>query len=116
MQKRTLSRTAAIDPLPALVDDRFRLSRQCPACEDQDEELFDRRLDETQRRVRRLDDRIIRTVATSKFGLLAQLRLLAVFYEESSNGAGRRGSLLIQAIAEGVVQLGEKIISTNNFL
>ena len=70
-----------------------------------DEEMFDRRLDELQRRIRRLDERIVRTVATSTPGLLAQLRLLAAFYEESTNGAGRRGSLLIQAIAEGVTQL-----------
>ena len=40
-----------------------------------------------------------------RHSLLAQLRLLAAFYEESANGAGRRGSLLIQAIAEGVTQL-----------
>ena len=72
-----------------------------------DEEVFDRRLDAVQRRIRRLDERIIRTVATSTPGLLAQLRLLAAFYEESANGAGRRGSLLIQAIAEGVLQLAE---------
>jgi hypothetical protein len=47
-------------------------------------------------------------VATSTPGILAQLRLLAAFYEESANGAGRRGSLLIQAIAEGVTQLKER--------
>jgi hypothetical protein len=106
MPKRTLSRTAAVDPLLELVEHRFRLLKQCPAGNDlNDEEVFDRRLDEAQRRVRRLDDRIVRTVATSTPGLLAQLRLLAAFYEESANGAGRRGSLLIQAIAEGVAQL-----------
>jgi len=76
-----------------------------PSVDRDDEEIFDRRLDETQRRIRRLDERIVRTVATSTHGLLAQLRLLAAFYEESANGAGRRGSLLIQAIAEGVTQL-----------
>jgi hypothetical protein len=104
-----LPRTAALDPLPALVEERFRLLKQCPAGDNQnDEEVFDRRLDEAQRRVRRLDERIIRTVATSTPGLLAQLRLLAVFYEESANGAGRRGSLLIQAIAEAVAQLEER--------
>ena len=101
-----LARTAAGDPLLGLVEDRFRLLKRCPACDDQDdEEMFDRRLDELQRGIRRLDERIVRTVATSTPGLLAQLRLLAAFYEESTNGAGRRGSLLIQAIAEGVTQL-----------
>ena len=106
MPQRTLARTAAGEPLLGLVEDRFRLLKRCPACDDQDdEEMFDRRLDELQRRIRRLDERIVRTVATSTPGLLAQLRLLAVFYEESTNGAGRRGCLLIQAIAEGVTQL-----------
>ena len=106
MPQRTLARTAAGEPLLGLVEDRFRLLKRCPACDDQDdEEMFDRRLDELRRRVRRLDERIVRTVATSTPGLLAQLRLLAAFYEESTNGAGRRGSLLIQAIAEGVTQL-----------
>jgi hypothetical protein len=106
MPKSNLPRTATGDPLLGLVENRFRLLRHCPACDDQnDEELFDRRLDEIKRRVRRLDERIVRTVATSSSGLLAQLRLLAAFYEESANGAGRRGSLLIQTIAEGVMQL-----------
>ena len=106
MPQRTLARTAAGDPLLGLVEDRFRLLKCCPACDGRDdEEMFDRRLDELQRRIRRLDERIVRTVATSTSGLLAQLRLLAAFYEESANGAGRRGSLLIQAIAEGVTQL-----------
>jgi hypothetical protein len=106
MAQRTSPPTATLDPLPALVADRFRLLKQFPACDDgSDEELFDRRLDEAQRRIRRLDDRIIRTVATSTSGLLAQLRLLGAFYEASANGAGRRGSLLIQAIAEGLAQL-----------
>ena len=89
--RRTLPRTAAVDPLPALVEDRFYLLKQCPICDDgNDEEVFDRRLDAVQRRIRRLDERIIRTVAASTPGLLAQLRLLAAFYEESANGAGRR--------------------------
>ena len=106
MPKSTIHRAAAVDPLLKLVEDRFRLLRHCPACDDQkDEEVFDRRLDEVQRRIRRLDERIVRTVASSTPGLLAQLRLLAAFYEESANGAGRRGSLLIQAIADGVTQL-----------
>jgi hypothetical protein len=106
MLKRNLSRTTTGDLLLGLVDDRFRLLRHCPACDDQnDEEVFNRRLDEIKRRIRRLVERIVRTVATSTSGLLAQLRLLAAFYEESANDAGRRGSLLIQAIAEGVMQL-----------
>ena len=109
MSESTLPRTAAGDPLLGLVEDRFRLLRHCPASEDRnDEEVFDRRLDEIRRRVRRLDERIIRTVANSTPGLLAQLRLLAAFYEESVNGSGRRGSLLIQAIAEGITQLEER--------
>ena len=106
MPRRTFPRTAALDPLPVLVEDRFRLLKQCPACDDrEDEEVFDRRLDAAQRRVRRLDDRIVRTIATSIPGLLAQLRLLTAFYQESVNGAGRRGSLLIEAIAEGIAEL-----------
>ena len=106
MPKSTLPRTATGDPLLGLVEDRFRLLRHCPACDDQnEEEVFDRRLDEMRRRIRRLDERIIRTVANSTPGLLAQLRLLAAFYEESANGSGRRGSLLIQAIAEGITRL-----------
>jgi hypothetical protein len=106
MPHRTLARTAARDPVLKLVEDRFCLLKCCPAYDGQDdEEMFDRRLDELQRRIRRLDERIVRTVATSTPGFLAQLRLLAAFYEESANGAGRRGSLLIQAIAEGVTRL-----------
>jgi hypothetical protein len=109
MPRKTFPRTAAVDPLLGLVEDRFRLLKHCPACDNRtDEELFDRRLDELQRRVRRLDERIVRTVATSTPGLLAQLRLLGAFYEESANGAGRRGALLIQAIADGVTQLEGK--------
>jgi len=61
-----------------------------------------------QLRARRLDEQIIRTVAVSVDGLLAQLRLLSAFYEESANGAGRRGSLLIQSIAAGI----ERLVST----
>src|SRR5215471_14831959 len=106
MPKGSLPRTTTGDPLLRLVEDRFRLLRHCPAYDDQnDEEMFDRRLDEINRRIRRLDERIIRTVASTTPGLLAQLRLLAAFYEESANGAGRRGCLLIQAIAEGVTRL-----------
>ena len=116
MSHRTLARMAAHDPLLGLVEDRFRLLKCCPACDSQDdEEVFDRRLDELQRRIRRLDARIVRTIAASTPGLLAQLRLLAAFYEESANGAGLRGSLLIQAIAEGVRRLaGEEIAAIND--
>jgi hypothetical protein len=116
MPQRTLARTAAGDPLLGLVEDRFRLLKRCPACDAQDdEEMFDRRLDELQRRIRRLDERIVRTIATSTSGLLAQLRLLAAFYEESTNGAGRRGALLIQTIAEGVTRLeGRKSLPAND--
>lgn len=110
MPKSTLPRAGAVDPLPALVADRFHLMKRCSAVDDlDDEEAFDRRLDEAQRRVRRLDEQIIRTVATSTLGLLAQLRVLGIFYEESANGSGRRGSLLIRAIAEGVAQLEKRI-------
>ena len=106
MPQRTLARTAAGDPLLGLGEDRFRLLRCCPACDGRDdEEMFDRHLDDLQRRIRRLDERIVRTIATSTPGLVAQLRLLAAFFEESANGAGRRGSLLIQTIAEGVTRL-----------
>ena len=66
MLKRTLLRG---DPLLGLVEDRFRLLRQCPRSDDDDEEVFDRRLDELRRRIRRLDERIMRTVATSTHGL-----------------------------------------------
>jgi hypothetical protein len=38
-------------------------------------------------------------------GLLAQLRLLSAFFDESTNGAGRRGALLIQSIAAGIERL-----------
>jgi hypothetical protein len=44
-------------------------------------------------------------VAISTSGLLAQLRLLCAFYDESTNGMGRRGALLIQAIAAGIERL-----------
>src|SRR5262249_7505746 len=100
MPHRTLARTAADESPFGLVEDRFRLLKCCPACDSQDDEgVFDRHLDELQRRLRRLDERIVRTIATPTPGLLAQLRLLAAFYEEGANGAGRRGSLLIQVIA-----------------
>jgi hypothetical protein len=94
------------DPLPHLVQSRFRLLRECADCDDQnDDHMIERRLDEVQRRARKLDERIVRTVATSTSGLLAQVNLLAAFYEESFKGAGRRGSLLIQTITAGIERL-----------
>jgi hypothetical protein len=47
-------------------------------------------------------------------GLLAQLRLLSAFFDESTNGAGRRGTLLIQSIAAGIERLdaGDPAISS----
>ncbi len=57
MPKITLPRTGTGDPLLGLVEDRFRLLRHYPACDDQnEEEVFDRRLDEIKRRIRRLDE------------------------------------------------------------
>jgi hypothetical protein len=104
--KNRLRPTAAADPLPELVEGRFRLLSACAARDGQhDPQLFARRVDEAKRRARRFDEEIIRTVATSTSGLLAQLRLLSAFYEESTNGAGRRGSLLIQTIAAGIQRL-----------
>jgi hypothetical protein len=94
------------DPLPDLVLSRFRLLKECADCDDQnDDHAIERRLDEVQRRARKLDERIVRTVATSTSGLLAQVNLLAAFYEESFKGAGRRGSLLIQTITAGIERL-----------
>jgi hypothetical protein len=94
------------DPLPNLVQSRFRLLKECAGCDDQnDDHIIERRLDEVQRRARKLDERIVRTVATSTSGLLAQVNLLAAFYEASFKGAGRRGSLLIQTIMAGIERL-----------
>jgi CheB methylesterase len=66
------------------------------------------------RRARRLDEQIVRTIAISTSGLLAQLRLLSAFFDESTNGAGRRGALLIQSIAAGIerVDAGDPAISS----
>jgi hypothetical protein len=100
----TLSRGAAVDPLPKLVESRFRLLTESGAGDDQnDGEAIGRRV--ALFRARRLDERIVTTVATSAEGLLAQLRLLASFYAESLNGSGRRGALSIETIAAGVEQL-----------
>ena len=106
MQYNASQNGGTTDPLPSLVDGRFRLLSACAARDGQhDPQLFARRVDEAKRRARRFDEEIIRTVATSTSGLLAQLRLLSAFYEESTNGAGRRGSLLIQTIAAGIQRL-----------
>jgi hypothetical protein len=95
-----------IDPLPRLIEGRFRLLSDCTARFNQDDrDGYERRVDEGLRRTRRLDEQIVRTVATSTSGLLAQLRLLCAFYDESTNGMGRRGALLIQTIAAGIERL-----------
>jgi hypothetical protein len=96
----------AIDPLPGLVECRFRLLSECAVRSNQnDGDAFSRRVDEALRRRRRLDEQIVRTMATSTSGLLAQLRLLSAFYDESTNGMGRRGVLLIQSIAHEIKRL-----------
>src|SRR5271165_417155 len=58
---------------------------------------------------------MVRTIATSTSGLLAQLRLLSAFFDEITNGAGRRGALLIQSIASGIERLdaGDSAISSD---
>ena len=95
-----------VDPLPRLIEGRFRLLSDCAARFNQDDrDGYERRFDQVLRRTRRLDEQIIRTVATSTSGLLAQLRLLSAFYDESTNGMGRRGALLIQTIAAGIERL-----------
>ena len=97
---------ASVDPLPRLVEGRFRVLSECAARGNQnDRDSCERRVDEALRRARRLDEQIVRTVAISTSGLLAQLRLLCAFYDESTNGMGRRGALLIQAIAAGIERL-----------
>ena len=96
----------AVDPLPRLIEGRFRLLSDCTARFNQDDrDGYERRVDEGLRRTRRLDEQIVRTVATSTSGLLAQLRLLCAFYDESTNGMGRRGALLIETIAAGIERL-----------
>ena len=103
------------DLLPGLVEGRFRVLRECRARGNQeDREAFECRVDALLRRARRLDEQIVRTIATSTSGLLAQLRLLSAFFDESTNGAGRRGTLLIQSIAAGIERrdAGDPPIST----
>ena len=95
-----------VDPLPGLIEGRFRVLSECMARGNQNDRVScERRVDEALRRARRLDEQIVRTVATSTSGLLAQLRLLCAFYDESTNGMGRRGALLIQTIAVGIERL-----------
>jgi hypothetical protein len=104
-----------VDPLPRLIEGRFRLLSDCTARFNQDDrDGYERRVDEVLRRTRRLDEQIVRTIATSTSGLLAQLRLLSAFYDESTNGAGRRGALLIQSIAAGIQRLdaGDPVIAS----
>jgi hypothetical protein len=94
------------DLLPGLVEGRFRVLSECRARGNQeDRDAFERRVDAVLRRARRLDEQIVRTIATSTLGLLAQLRLLSAFFDESTNGAGRRGALLIQSIAAGIERI-----------
>ena len=104
------------DLLPGLVEGRFRVLSECRARGNQeDRDAFERRIDAVLRRARRLDEQIVRTIATSTSGLLAQLRLLSAFFDESTNGAGRRGALLIQSIAAGIEGLdaGDPAISSD---
>jgi hypothetical protein len=104
------------DPLPGLVEGRFRVLSECTATGNQiHHDASERRVDEALRRARRLDEQIVRTIATSTLGLLAQLRLLSAFFDESTNGAGRRGALLIQSIAAGIERLdaGDPAISSD---
>jgi hypothetical protein len=103
------------DLLPGLVEGRFRVLSECRARGNQeDRDAFERRVDAVLRRARRLDEQIVQTIATSTSGLLAQLRLLSAFFDESTNGAGRRGALLIQSIAAGIERLeaGDPAISS----
>jgi hypothetical protein len=104
------------DRLPGLVEGRFRVLSECTAKGNQDDrDASERRVDEALRRARRLDEQIVRTIATSTSGLLAQLRLLSAFFDESTNGAGRRGALLIQSIAAGIerIDAGDPAISAD---
>jgi len=93
-----------VDPVPEPVESRFRLLNELTA-ENPAHRTFDRYVDEGLQRARRLDDQIVRTIATSTTGLLAQLRLLSAFYEQSTNGMGRRGAVLIQTITVGIERL-----------
>ena len=103
------------DLLPGLVEGRFRVLSECRARGNQEgRDAFERRVDAVLRRARRLDEQIVRTIANSTLGLLAQLRLLSAFFDESTNGAGRRGALLIQRIAAGIerIDAGDPVTSS----
>jgi hypothetical protein len=104
-KKRIASEHERRSPARA-VKGRFHALSECTAEGNRSEDYhFERRLDEALRRARRLDEQIVRTVAASTSGRLAQLRLLSAFYDESTNGIGRRGALLIQIIAAGIERL-----------
>ena len=112
MSRNASPPNVTVDPLPGLVEGRFRILNEARG-DQNDRNAFERRVDEALRRARRLDEQIVRTVATSTSGLLAQLRLLSAFYDESTNGAGLRGALLIQTIVAGIERLdaGDLVIS-----
>jgi hypothetical protein len=115
MSRKASPLNVRVDPLPGLVEGRFRTLSECTARGNQDgRDARERRVDEAQRRARRLDEQIVRTIATSTLGLLAQLRLLSAFFDQSTNGAGRRGALLIQSMAAGIERLnaGDPAISS----
>ena len=102
----THRRLASADPLPRLVEGRFRILTECAVgAHQQPLQDFNPGEYRARLRARRFDEQIVRTVAVSTAGLLAQLRLLFAFYEESENGAGRRSCLLIQSIAAGIERL-----------
>jgi hypothetical protein len=106
MPKNSSPQNSRCDPVPALVESRFRVLRESIlANPNNDCDCSERHVDEARRRARNLDQKIIHTVATSTSGLLAQLRLLSEFYHHSANGMGRRGMLLIQTIATGIERL-----------
>src|SRR5271157_3015921 len=85
MSRNTSRPTAAVDSLPGVVKDGFRL-RECAVIDDQrGEQAFERRLDGTQRRARMLDEQVVRTVATSTPGGIAQLQLVAATSPEGAS-------------------------------
>jgi len=115
MSRNVLPLNMRDDPLPGLVEGRFRVLSECTARGRQDDhDAFEQGVYAALRRARRLDEQIVRTIAISTSGLLAQLRLLSAFFDESTNGAGRRGALLIQSIAAGIerVDAGDPAISS----
>ena len=115
MSKNASPLNVRVDPLPGLIEGRFRTLSECsPRGNRDDRDARERRVDEALRRARRLDEQIVRTIATSTLGFLAQLRLLSTFFDGSTNGAGRRGTLLIQSIAAGIERLdaGDPAISS----